>query len=201
VALDAGHGGEDPGAIGPAGTREKDVVLRLALRLRERINAAAPKEGPRAYKLSVNDFVIKALALSLQRVPDANVTWTEAAMLKHKTSDVGVAVSIPGGLITPVIRKAETKTLSQISNEMKDYAARARARDLGGLVRRVIRNTFRECQHPLAGLDVVVNARPGARDAANADIVSSLERLFRQLATTSRRPSDAPDPLGPPAAQ
>jgi pyruvate dehydrogenase E2 component (dihydrolipoamide acetyltransferase) len=109
-----------------------DCELDVLLALREQINNAAPKDkdGKPAYKVSVNDFVIKALALSLQRVPDANVTWTEAAMLKHKTSDVGVAVSIPGGLITPVIRKAETKTLSQISNEMKDYAARARARKL-----------------------------------------------------------------------
>ena len=109
-----------------------DCEIDSLLALREQINAAAPKDkdGKPAYKVSVNDFVIKALALSLQRVPDANVTWTEAAMLKHKTSDVGVAVSIPGGLITPVIRKAETKTLSQISNEMKDYAARARARKL-----------------------------------------------------------------------
>jgi pyruvate dehydrogenase E2 component (dihydrolipoamide acetyltransferase) len=109
-----------------------DCELDALLALREQINAAAPKDkdGKPAYKVSVNDFVIKALALSLQRVPDANVTWTEAAMLKHKTSDVGVAVSIPGGLITPVIRKAETKTLSQISNEMKDYATRARARKL-----------------------------------------------------------------------
>ena len=109
-----------------------DCEIDSLLALREQINAAAPKDkdGKPAYKVSVNDFVIKALALSLQRVPDANVTWTEAAMLKHKTSDVGVAVSIPGGLITPVIRKAETKTLSQISNEMKDYAVRARARKL-----------------------------------------------------------------------
>jgi pyruvate dehydrogenase E2 component (dihydrolipoamide acetyltransferase) len=63
-------------------------------------------------------------------VPDANVTWTEGAMLKHKQSDIGVAVSIPGGLITPVVRRAQTKSLSDISNEMKDYAARARARKL-----------------------------------------------------------------------
>jgi ribonuclease P protein component len=69
------------------------------------------------------------------------------------------------------------------------------------LVRRVIRNTFRECQHPLAGLDIVVNARPGVREAANADIVSSLERLFRQLATTSRRPPEAPSPSGPSGSQ
>lgn len=99
---------------------------------REEINAAAPKDkdGKAAYKLSVNDFVIKALALALQRVPDANVTWTDGAMLKHKASDVGVAVAIPGGLITPVIRNAQTKSLSAISAEMKDFAARARARKL-----------------------------------------------------------------------
>src|SRR5262249_9500796 len=76
------------------------------------------------------DFVIKALALALQKVPEANVTWTESAMLKHKHSDVGVAVAIKGGLITPVVRKAEQKSLSAISNEMKDFAARARARKL-----------------------------------------------------------------------
>src|SRR5262245_60737154 len=99
---------------------------------REEINAAAPKDkdGKPAWKLSVNDFVIKALALALQRVPDANVTWTEGALLKHKASDVAVAVAIPSGLITPVVRHAETKSLSAISNEMKDLAARARARKL-----------------------------------------------------------------------
>src|SRR5262249_56135059 len=98
----------------------------------EEINAAAPKDkdGKPTYKVSVNDFVIKALALALQRIPDANVTWTESAMLKHKHSDVGVAVAIPGGLITPVVRNAEGKPLSVISNEMKDYAARARTRRL-----------------------------------------------------------------------
>ncbi|MCA0256617.1 MAG: 2-oxo acid dehydrogenase subunit E2, partial [Proteobacteria bacterium] len=78
----------------------------------------------------VNDFVIKAMAMALARVPDANVSWTENSMLKHKHSDVGVAVSIPGGLITPIIRAAETKTISVISNEMKDMAARAKARKL-----------------------------------------------------------------------
>ena len=99
---------------------------------REEINAAAPKDkdGKPAYKLSVNDFVIKALALALQRIPDANVSWTEAGMLKHKHSDVGVAVAMPGGLITPIVRRAESKSLSAISNEMKDFAARARARKL-----------------------------------------------------------------------
>ena len=78
---------------------------------REEINAAAPKDkdGKPAYKLSVNDFVIKALALALQRVPEANVSWTEAAMLRHKHSDIGVAVALPFGLITPIVRQAETK--------------------------------------------------------------------------------------------
>ena len=109
-----------------------DCNIGKLMAAREEINAAAPKDkdGKAAYKLSVNDFVIKALALALQRIPDANVTWTEGGMLKHKHSDIGVAVAIPGGLITPIVRKAETKSLSVISNEMKDYAARARARKL-----------------------------------------------------------------------
>jgi pyruvate dehydrogenase E2 component (dihydrolipoamide acetyltransferase) len=102
------------------------------LAAREDINASAPKGegGKPAFKLSVNDFVIKAMAQALMRVPDANVTWTEAGMLKHNHADVGVAVAIPGGLITPIIRKAELKTLTQVSAEMKDFAARARARKL-----------------------------------------------------------------------
>jgi pyruvate dehydrogenase E2 component (dihydrolipoamide acetyltransferase) len=102
------------------------------LSAREDINVTAPAgaDGKPAWKLSVNDFVIKAMALALIRVPDANVTWTESGMLKHKHADIGVAVAIPGGLITPVIRKAETKSLTVISKEMKDYAARARARKL-----------------------------------------------------------------------
>ncbi len=102
------------------------------LAAREDINVTAPKgaDGKPAYKLSVNDFVIKALALALIKVPDANVTWTNSGMLKHKHADVGVAVAIPGGLITPVIRKADTKSLGTISGEMKDFATRARARRL-----------------------------------------------------------------------
>ncbi|MBM3609306.1 MAG: pyruvate dehydrogenase complex dihydrolipoamide acetyltransferase [Alphaproteobacteria bacterium] len=109
-----------------------DCNLTALLAAREAINAAAPKNKDKqpAYKISVNDFVIKALAMALQRVPEANVTYTENTMLKHKHSDIGVAVSILGGLITPVVRKAETKGLAQISNEMKDYAVRARARKL-----------------------------------------------------------------------
>jgi pyruvate dehydrogenase E2 component (dihydrolipoamide acetyltransferase) len=109
-----------------------DCVIDNLLAAREEINAAAPKDkdGKPTWKLSVNDFIIKALALALQRVPDANVTWTEGGMLKHKHSDVGVAVSIPGGLITPIVRQAEVKSLSVISNEMKDLAGRARGKKL-----------------------------------------------------------------------
>jgi pyruvate dehydrogenase E2 component (dihydrolipoamide acetyltransferase) len=109
-----------------------DCNIGKLLSAREEINELAPKdkEGRPAYKLSVNDIVIKALALALQRVPDANVTWTEGAMLKHRHSDIGVAVSIPGGLITPIVRHADAKPLSVISNEMKDFARRGRARKL-----------------------------------------------------------------------
>ena len=107
-----------------------DCRLDGLLAARERINAASPKSGPHAYKLSVNDFIIKALALGLQRVPGANATWTEGGMLRHRHSDVGVAVAVEGGLFTPVIRHAELKTLGEISNEMKDLAERARKRRL-----------------------------------------------------------------------
>jgi pyruvate dehydrogenase E2 component (dihydrolipoamide acetyltransferase) len=112
-----------------------DCELDTLLALRAQLNAAAPvartdKGEAAAYKLSVNDMVIKAMALALRDVPAANVSWTETAMLQHKHADVGVAVSIPGGLITPIVRRAEEKTLSAISNEMKDLGARARNRKL-----------------------------------------------------------------------
>jgi pyruvate dehydrogenase E2 component (dihydrolipoamide acetyltransferase) len=109
-----------------------DCDIGKLLAAREEINAAAPKEkdGKPAYKLSVNDFVIKAMALALQKVPDANVSWTDGGMLKHKHSDIGVAVAMPNGLITPIIRSAETKSLSAISSEMRDLAIRARDRKL-----------------------------------------------------------------------
>ncbi|HXB81644.1 MAG TPA: pyruvate dehydrogenase complex dihydrolipoamide acetyltransferase [Bradyrhizobium sp.] len=109
-----------------------DCDIGKLLAAREEINAAAPKDKEKKplYKLSVNDFVIKAMAIALQRIPNCNVSWTESGMVKHRHSDIGVAVAMPGGLITPIIRKAETKTLSTISTEMKDFAARARARKL-----------------------------------------------------------------------
>ncbi|MFK3966309.1 pyruvate dehydrogenase complex dihydrolipoamide acetyltransferase [Ensifer adhaerens] len=108
-----------------------DCELDALLALRAQLNAAAPEQGGKpVYKLSVNDMVIKALALALRDVPNANVSWTESNMVKHKHADVGVAVSIPGGLITPIIRQAELKSLSAISNEMKDLGQRAKDRKL-----------------------------------------------------------------------
>jgi pyruvate dehydrogenase E2 component (dihydrolipoamide acetyltransferase) len=112
-----------------------DCEIDALLALRKQLNDAAPmkksEDGEKpAYKLSVNDLVIKAMAMALMAVPEANASWTEANMVMHKHADVGVAVSIPGGLITPIVRRADQKTLSVISNEMKDMAARARNRKL-----------------------------------------------------------------------
>jgi len=112
-----------------------DCELDNLLKLRAQINEAAPlietDAGKQpAYKVSVNDLVIKAVALALKTHPDANVSWTQAAMIRHKFVDVGVAVSIPGGLMTPIVAKAEQKSVATIAAEMKDLAARARARKL-----------------------------------------------------------------------
>ncbi|MEP7171998.1 MAG: dihydrolipoamide acetyltransferase family protein [Aestuariivirga sp.] len=100
--------------------------------IRERLNIHAPKDERKhpVWKLSINDFIIKAMASALKQVPDANVTWAEEGIHRHRSCDVGVAVAVEGGLFTPVVRSAETKTLSQISKEMKDLATRARARKL-----------------------------------------------------------------------
>ena len=102
-----------------------DCRLDRLMSLRAEINASA-----RHYKLSINDLVIKAWALALRDVPLANVTWTDGTMLVHEAVDIGVAVSIEGGLITPIVRNADAKRLSDISNEMKDLSARAKAKKL-----------------------------------------------------------------------
>jgi pyruvate dehydrogenase E2 component (dihydrolipoamide acetyltransferase) len=108
-----------------------DCAIDAALAARARLNGMAPQEGPRAFKLSLNDFVIKAMAMALQTVPAANATWTEQGLLRHRASDIAVAVALEGGgLHTPVIRDAEVKSLSEISNEMRDLAARARSKRL-----------------------------------------------------------------------
>ena len=108
-----------------------DCKIDALLTAREQINASAPlKDGKPTFKLSVNDFVIKAWAHALQKVPTANATWAVDSILYHKHSDVAVAVAVPGGLFTPVVKAAETKTLRQISEEVKDLAGRARSKKL-----------------------------------------------------------------------
>src|SRR6516225_258540 len=109
-----------------------DVEIGRLISLREEANAAAPKDGDGkvAFKLSLNDLIIKAWGAALQRVPAANAVWAQDRILRFQHCDIGVAVAIEGGLIAPVIRRAEMKALSVISNEMKELAARARARKL-----------------------------------------------------------------------
>jgi len=109
-----------------------DITIDALIAVREEVNAAAPKDrdGKPVFKLSLNDFIIRALALALQRVPAANAAWAGDRILRFKHSDVGVAVALDGGLIVPIIRQAETKTLSAISAEMKGLAARAREKKL-----------------------------------------------------------------------
>jgi pyruvate dehydrogenase E2 component (dihydrolipoamide acetyltransferase) len=104
-----------------------DCEIDRLLALREDANAGSAKDGPNAYKLSVNDFMIKAYAIALRQVPKANASWSDEGIKQYRTSDISVAVSIPNGLITPIIRQAESKTLTQISAEMKELAGRAKA--------------------------------------------------------------------------
>ena len=110
-----------------------DVTLDTLLKVRAEANAAAPKgalDGEGGYKLSVNDFIIKALALALKKVPAANAIWAQDRILRFSRADIGVAVAIEGGLMTPVIREADGKSLSTISKEMRSLAARARDKKL-----------------------------------------------------------------------
>jgi pyruvate dehydrogenase E2 component (dihydrolipoamide acetyltransferase) len=108
-----------------------DMDAGRLIAMREEANAAAPvKDGSPLFKLSLNDFIIKAWAAALQRIPAANAVWAEDRILRFTHSDIGAAVAIDGGLITPVIRNAELKSLTAISAEMRDLAERARARKL-----------------------------------------------------------------------
>ncbi|MGK7862360.1 pyruvate dehydrogenase complex dihydrolipoamide acetyltransferase [Falsiroseomonas sp. E2-1-a4] len=104
-----------------------DIEIDALLKLRSQLNATSPKDGPGAFKLSVNDLVIKAAAVTLRRLPQVNATWTEDAILQYHDVDISIAVSIPDGLITPIIRKADQTGLASISAQMKDLAARAKS--------------------------------------------------------------------------
>ena len=105
----------------------RDIQLDALLKFRSQLNKQLE---PRGVKLSVNDFIIKAVALALQSVPDANAVWAGDRVLKMKASDVAVAVAIEGGLFTPVLKDSDMKSLSALSAEMKDLATRARDRKL-----------------------------------------------------------------------
>ncbi len=109
-----------------------DADIGRLIAMREEANNAAPKDADDnpAFRLSVNDFIVRALALALQAVPAANAVWAGDRILRFSHSDIGVAVALDGGLITPVIRRAEAKSLRAISAEMKELAARARAKKL-----------------------------------------------------------------------
>jgi pyruvate dehydrogenase E2 component (dihydrolipoamide acetyltransferase) len=107
-----------------------DIEIDALLKLREDLNAKSPKDGPSAFRLSVNDLVIKAAALTLRRVPQLNATYTDEATLFYDDVDISVAVSLPEGLITPIVRKADQKGLASISNEMKELITRAKANKL-----------------------------------------------------------------------
>jgi pyruvate dehydrogenase E2 component (dihydrolipoamide acetyltransferase) len=105
-----------------------DCRIDNLMETRARLNASSPKDN--GFKLSVNDFVVKACALALMRVPEVNASWTDSAMLRHRHADIGVAVALDFGLITPIVARAEEKGLAVISNEVKALAERARAKKL-----------------------------------------------------------------------
>jgi pyruvate dehydrogenase E2 component (dihydrolipoyllysine-residue acetyltransferase) len=109
-----------------------DLAAGRLIAMREEANAAAPKsgDGQPAFKLSLNDFIIKAWAAALQRIPAANAVWAGDRILRFRSSDIGIAVALEGGLITPVVRNAEAKSLTAISAEMRDLADRARHKKL-----------------------------------------------------------------------
>ncbi len=104
-----------------------DIELDALLKLRAQLNARSPKDGPGAFRLSVNDLLIKAAAVTLRRLPKVNASWTDDAIVQYEDVDISVAVSIPDGLITPILRRADQKGLAAISNEMKGLIERARA--------------------------------------------------------------------------
>ncbi len=104
-----------------------DVELDALLALRSQLNAMSPAEGADAFKLSVNDMLIKASAVALKQVPEVNASYTEDAMILHEDADISVAVSLDDGLITPIVKQADRKSLKDISQEAKNLIARARA--------------------------------------------------------------------------
>ncbi|NUJ23869.1 2-oxo acid dehydrogenase subunit E2, partial [Pseudoalteromonas sp. 0802] len=104
-----------------------DVELDRLLDLRKQLNALSPAEGPDAFKMSVNDMLIKAAAVTLRRVPKVNASYTDAETILYDEVDISVAVSIPDGLITPIVRSPDRKTLPEVAREARVLIEKARA--------------------------------------------------------------------------
>jgi pyruvate dehydrogenase E2 component (dihydrolipoamide acetyltransferase) len=104
-----------------------NIELDKLLALRAELNGKSPKDGPGAFKLSVNDLIIKACGIALRRHPNVNASWTDEAIIQYDEVDISVAVAIPDGLITPIVKGADKLGLAAISNNMKDLAGRAKA--------------------------------------------------------------------------
>jgi pyruvate dehydrogenase E2 component (dihydrolipoamide acetyltransferase) len=157
-----------------------DIGMDALLKVRAEANAAAPKQdGEPAYKISVNDFVIKALALALKRVPAANAIFAQDRTLRFQRADIGVAVALEGGLITPVIRAADEKSLSAISNEMRSLAERARDKKL-------------KPEEYQGGVSAISNlGMYGVRDFAA--IINPPQSSILAVGATQRRPVETDD--------
>ncbi|MGY6632405.1 MAG: pyruvate dehydrogenase complex dihydrolipoamide acetyltransferase [Alkalilacustris sp.] len=161
----------------------RSVELDALMAFRAQLNGQL--EG-RGVKLSVNDFIIKACALALQAVPDANAVWAGDRILRLKPSDVAVAVAVEGGLFTPVLKDAHLKTLSALSAEMKDLAARARSRKLAP--HEYVGGSFAISNLGMFGIenfDAVINPPHGAILAVGAGIKTPVARPDGTLAVAT----------------
>ena len=161
----------------------RDIQLDALLKFRSTLNKQLEERG---VKLSVNDFVIKACALALQQVPECNAVWAEDRMLMMKASDVAVAVAIEGGLFTPVLKDADTKTLSALSAEMKDLAGRARERKLAP--HEYVGGTFTVSNLGMFGVDnfdAIINPPHGGILAVGAGVKKPVVNAEGELAVAT----------------
>jgi pyruvate dehydrogenase E2 component (dihydrolipoamide acetyltransferase) len=143
----------------------RDIRLDALMAFRTELNGKLEKRG---VKLSVNDFIIKACAIALQQVPKANAVWAGDRVLELKPSDVAVAVAIDGGLFTPVLKDAETKSLSALSAEMKDLAARARTASSPRTNTRAAASRSRTWACSASTTSTLSSTRPTARSSPSA---------------------------------
>jgi len=161
----------------------RDIQLDALLKFRSQLNKQLE---PRGVKLSVNDFVIKACALALQAVPDANAVWAGDRIIKLKPSDVAVAVAVEGGLYTPVLKDSDMKSLSALSAEMKDLASRARSGKLAP--HEYVGGSFAISNLGMMGIenfDAVINPPHGAILAVGAGIKKPVVGVDGELAVAT----------------